>query len=201
MPFIAVLCPCFFHREPGPGMAHSWGRGCGWGGDWQADSGLSRGYTPGPLSFAGGSIGGTWAWLCCSGSWTAGSHGNESSSHWAQQRPGLQPCSPGYTGSGHRSSLICLVLELQGLERVGWGIGHQALSLPVVPSVRANLSRGPGRGNENLMAPESWLGGPVDFPQAAQRPLTDMGIAFNWQDSMETSCHGRNAAAFISSRS
>lgn len=44
MPFIAVFCPCFFHREPGPGMAHSWGRAWGWGGDWQADSGLSRGW-------------------------------------------------------------------------------------------------------------------------------------------------------------
>lgn len=25
-------------------MAHSWGRAWGWGGDWQADSGLSRGW-------------------------------------------------------------------------------------------------------------------------------------------------------------
>lgn len=79
-----------------------------------------------------------------------------------------------------------------------WAPGTVLTSLPYVP---ADLSRGPGRGNENLMVPESWLGGPVDFPQAAQRPVTDMGIAFNWPDSMETSCRGRNAAAFISSRS
>lgn len=117
MPFIAVFCPCFFHRGRGPGMAHSWGRAWGWGGDWQADSGLSRGDTPGPSAFAGGSTGGTWA---C---WTAGSHGNEFSSHWAQQRAGLQPCSPGYTGSGHRGSLICLVLSCRAWGGQGGAVG------------------------------------------------------------------------------